>query len=50
MRKPTKYIAHCDISHHMEQGLKAQLLVGSDFGTLPSIPGISAAVRPDRYE
>jgi hypothetical protein len=44
------YLAHCDISHHMEQGLKAQLLVGSGSGTLPSIPGISAAVHPDRYE
>ena len=43
------YLAHCDISHHMEQGLKAQLLVGAGSGTLPSIPGISAAVRPDRY-
>lgn len=43
------YLAHCDISQHMEKGLKAQLLVAEGDGNLPSIPGISAARMPDRY-
>ncbi len=44
------YLVHCDVSHHMEQGLKAQLLVGRGAGDLPSIPGVSAQRRPDSYE
>jgi hypothetical protein len=43
------YLAHCDISQHMEQGLKAQLRVGTGQGSLPSIPGISGALYPDSY-
>jgi len=43
------YLAHCDISQHMEQGLKGQIVVGSGSGTLPSIPGISGQRYPDRY-
>ena len=36
------YLVHCDISQHMEKGMKAQLKVGKGRGDLPSIPGISA--------
>jgi hypothetical protein len=43
------YLAHCDISHHMEQGLKGQIVVGAGNGVLPSIPGISGARYPDEY-
>jgi len=43
------YLAHCDLSKHMEQGLKAQIVVGAGSGDLPSIPGISAPRNPDRY-
>jgi plastocyanin len=43
------YLAHCDISQHMEQGLKGQVVVGGGSGTLPSIPGISRQRYPDRY-
>ncbi len=43
------YLAHCDISQHMEQGLKAQIKVGKGDGTLPSIPGISGPRFPDQY-
>ena len=35
------YLVHCDISQHMEKGMKAQLKVGNGRGDLPSIPGIS---------
>ena len=37
------YLVHCDISQHMEKGLKAQLKVGAGSGDLPSVPGISDA-------
>jgi hypothetical protein len=43
------YLAHSDISHHMEQGLKGQVVVGRGSGTLPSIPGLSGPRNPDRY-
>ena len=43
------YLAHCDISQHMEKGLKAQVIVGEGNGILPSIPGISRARFPDIY-
>lgn len=43
------YLIHCDISHHMEKGLKAQLIVGRGNGDLPSVPTISANRRADRY-
>lgn len=35
------YLVHCDISQHMEKGMKAQLKAGKGRGDLPSIPGIS---------
>lgn len=43
------YLAHCDISQHMEQGLKGQVVVGAGSGILPSIPGISGPRFPDVY-
>ncbi|MDX1491090.1 MAG: hypothetical protein R3332_07375 [Pseudohongiellaceae bacterium] len=36
------YLVHCDVTGHMEKGMKAQLLVGKGAGTLWSIPTISA--------
>jgi len=35
------YLIHCDISQHMEKGMKAQLVVGKGDGDLWSIPGLS---------
>ena len=35
------YLVHCDLSQHMEKGMKAQLIVGNGSGNLPSIPGIT---------
>ncbi len=43
------YLVHCDISQHMEKGMKAQLKIGSGSGDLPSIPGITANVIQDDY-
>ena len=43
------YLVHCDVSQHMEQGLKAQIVVGQGDGRLPSIPGVTAPRYPDRY-
>ncbi len=36
------YLVHCDISQHMEKGMKAQLIAGNGSGDLWSIPGVSA--------
>jgi Cu/Ag efflux protein CusF len=35
------YLVHCDMTQHMEKGLKAQLVVGSGNGNLPSVPGVT---------
>jgi len=35
------YLVHCDMTQHMEKGMKAQLIVGNGSGDLWSIPGIS---------
>ncbi|MFW5444103.1 MAG: cupredoxin domain-containing protein [Methylococcaceae bacterium] len=43
------YLVHCDISQHMEKGMKAQLKIGEGSGDLPSIPGVSAYVIQDDY-
>ncbi len=43
------YLVHCDLSQHMEKGMKAQLKVGKGSGDLPSIPGITANVIQDDY-
>jgi len=43
------YLVHCDISQHMEKGMKAQLKIGKGSGDLPSIPGVTANVIQDNY-
>lgn len=43
------YLVHCEIPQHMEKGMKAQLKVDGGDVDIPSIPGISAAVRQDSY-
>jgi len=43
------YLAHCDISQHMEKGMKAQLVVGSGGEDQPSIPGFTPYVMQDTY-
>ncbi len=43
------YLVHCDISQHMEKGMKGQLKIGKGSGDLPSIPGVTAYVIQDDY-
>lgn len=43
------YLVHCDISQHMEKGMKAQLKAGNGRGDLPSIPGISDPAFADSF-
>ena len=43
------YLVHCDVPQHAEKGMKAELKVAGGDGDLPSIPGISAPLRPDSY-
>jgi len=43
------YLVHCELPQHMEKGMKAQLKVDGGDGDLPSIPGISEALRADSY-
>jgi plastocyanin len=43
------YLVHCDISQHMEKGMKGQLKIGDGSGDLPSIPGVTANVIQDDY-
>ena len=42
-------LVHCDVSHHMEQGLKGQLVIGSGGRDIPGIPGLTAPRFPDTY-
>jgi hypothetical protein len=44
------YLVHCDISQHMEKGMKGQLKVGKGAGELPSIPGVTPYAIPDSYD
>ncbi len=44
------FLVHCDISHHMEKGMKAQLVVGKGAENIPSIPGITPYNINDTYE
>ena len=44
------YLVHCDISQHMEKGMKGQLVVGSGGVPLPSIPGVTSYAFPDTYD
>ncbi len=43
------YLVHCDISQHMEKGMKGQLVVGNGGEDLPSIPGFTPYTFPDTY-
>lgn len=44
------YLAHCDISQHMEKGMKGQLVVGNGGDEdLPSIPGFTPYAFTDTY-
>lgn len=43
-------LVHCDISQHMQKGMKGQLKVNGGAGDLPSIPGISGSIYPDSYK
>jgi hypothetical protein len=43
------YLVHCDVAHHTEKGMKAQLKVGGGDGDLPSIPGLAGPRQPDPY-
>lgn len=44
------FLVHCDISHHMEKGMKAQLVVGKGGEDIPSIPGVTPYNINDTYE
>lgn len=44
------YLVHCDISQHMEKGMKAQLVVGKGGENIPSIPGLTPYNLTDTYE
>lgn len=35
------YLVHCDITQHMEKGMKAQFVVGAGSGDLWSVPGLT---------
>jgi hypothetical protein len=43
------YLAHCDISQHMEKGMKAQLVAGEGGEDLSSIPGLTPYEMTDTY-
>ncbi|GEM_PF-3055761 len=43
-------LVHCDISQHMQKGMKGQFKVNGGSGDLPSIPGISGSIYPDSYK
>lgn len=43
------YLVHCDISQHMEKGMKAQVVVGNGGEDLTSIPGLTPYAFPDTY-
>lgn len=48
--KDETFLVHCDISHHMEKGMKAQLVVGKGGTDIPSIPGVTPYNITDIYE
>jgi hypothetical protein len=39
------YLVHCDMTQHMEKGMKGQLIAGGGSGNLWSIPGVSREFR-----
>ena len=47
--KDETYLVHCDISQHMEKGLKGQLVVGKGGVDIPSIPGRTPQIIADTY-
>ena len=42
-------LIHCDMSHHMEKGMKAQLVIGRGGENIPSIPGLTPYILNDTY-
>ncbi len=48
-KEPKTYLVHCELTQHMEGGMKAQLKVGEGDGDLPSVPGLTSAENPDTY-
>jgi hypothetical protein len=43
------YLVHCDITQHMEKGMKAQIRAGGGDGDLWAIPGVSRDFRRSDY-
>ena len=43
------YLVHCDMSQHMEKGMKGQLVVGEGSGDLWSVAGVSDSFRRASY-
>lgn len=43
------YLVHCELTQHMENGMKAQLKVAGGDGDLSSIPGVTGPETPDYY-
>jgi plastocyanin len=43
------YLVHCDMSQHMEKGMKGQLVVGEGSGDLWSVKGVSGGFERDSY-
>ena len=43
------YLVHCDLTQHMEKGMKAQLIVGRGSGDLWAVPGVSQSFNRDGY-
>jgi len=43
------YLVHCDMSQHMEKGMRGQLVVGRGSGDLWGVPGESDAFRRSSY-
>lgn len=43
------YLVHCDMSQHMEKGMRGQLVVGRGSGDLWGVPGVSDAFRRSSY-
>jgi plastocyanin len=43
------YLVHCDVTQHMEKGMKGQLKVGRGSGDLWAVPGVSNAFNTTSY-
>jgi len=44
------YLVHCDISQHMEKGMKGQIIAGKGGISMPSVPGLTPQIIPDSYD